>query len=86
MKDLTARQREIYDWMLAFFLDDNNQRMPTYDEIGNRFDITSKAAIYSLMRTLEGKGYIRIVHSGPGQAGRYSPIKFARIRLFAKAC
>lgn len=81
MKDLTTRQREIYDWMLEFFLDKKNQRMPTYDEIGDRFGITSKASIHSLMRCLEKKGVLRIDPRVPGSG--CSTIKFADLELCA---
>lgn len=81
MTTLTPRQQEIYDWMLDFFLDEKNQRMPTYEEIGDRFDITSKASVNALMRCLERKGVVRIDPRIPGSG--CSTIKFVGLELCA---
>jgi len=65
MKDLTERQREVYQFILSHL--ENNFRPPTLREIGDRFQMKSTGSVRDNIRALVSKGYIRhIPHSARG--------------------
>lgn len=78
MKGLTERQREIYSWMLEFFID--HQRMPSEREIGDKFGIRHHNAVGEHLRRLESKGMIKLESAGPGARSR---VKFVKVRFRA---
>jgi len=53
---LTARQRQILEWVKAFIRE--HAMPPTVREIGRAFDIES-SSVFDLLKTLERKNYIR---------------------------
>ncbi|UCE67005.1 MAG: winged helix DNA-binding protein, partial [Candidatus Zixiibacteriota bacterium] len=56
-KDLTARQREIFDYIKDMILD--RGRPPSIREVGERFGIRSTNGVRAVLEALERKGYIR---------------------------
>jgi SOS-response transcriptional repressor LexA len=75
MIELTARQEEIYNWMLDFFL--TNHRVPTYREIGRQHGGIHPNAVAEHIRKLAIKGYLRIEDDGKNK----SNIRFNRVRF-----
>jgi repressor LexA len=59
MKELTARQKEIYDYLVEYYRE--NGYPPTIREIGFRFGIRSTKGVVDHLTALERKGYIRRV-------------------------
>jgi repressor LexA len=59
MKELTARQKEIYDYLVEYYQE--NGYPPTIREIGFRFRIRSTKGVVDHLTALERKGYIRRV-------------------------
>jgi len=59
MKELTARQKEIYDYLVEYYRE--NGYPPTIREIGFRFQIRSTKGVVDHLTALERKGYIRRV-------------------------
>ena len=57
MKDLTKRQREVYEFILSYI--ENTQRPPTIREIGDHFGMKSTGTVRDNILALERKGYIR---------------------------
>ena len=57
MKELTARQREIYDFLVEHYRE--NGYPPTIREVGFRFGIRSTKGVVDHLTALERKGYIR---------------------------
>jgi len=65
MKDLTGRQREVYEFILLHI--ENTQRPPTIREIGDHFGMRSTGTVRDNLRALDRKGYIRLrPHSARG--------------------
>ena len=56
-KDLTARQREIFDYIKDMILE--RGRPPSIREIGERFGIRSTNGVRAVLEALERKGYVR---------------------------
>ena len=56
-KDLTARQREIYDYIYGRITADGLP--PTIREIGSKFGMSSTNAVRDVLNALERKGYIK---------------------------
>ncbi len=56
MKGLTERQREILNYIAEYIQEHNYP--PTYQEIADAFDITSKHGVVRHLEALERKGYI----------------------------
>lgn len=54
--DLTARQRQILEWVKAFIRE--HAMPPTVREIGRAFDIES-SSVFDLLKTLERKNYLK---------------------------
>ncbi len=57
MKGLTKRQKEVYDFILAYM--ENTFRPPTIREIGEHFGMRSTGTVRDNIRALHKKGYIR---------------------------
>jgi len=55
-KPLTARQREVFDFIREHI--DKNNRPPTLREIGSKFQITSTNGVRSILAALAKKSYI----------------------------
>ena len=55
-REVTARQREVFDWVKGFIRE--NGLPPTVREIGGAFDIKS-STVFGLLKALEKKGYLR---------------------------
>ncbi len=53
---LTARQREIFDYLVKFT--EENGYQPSYREIGQHFGIKSTRAVSDLIEALQRKGYL----------------------------
>lgn len=70
-KELTELQKKVFDCIFEYF--SKNQRMPTYDEIGNKVEI-SKQAAYDTVGAIEKKGYLGI-DRGISRGIRLSNIK-----------
>ncbi len=64
MKELTARQREVYEFILSRM--ENTFRPPTIREIGDQFGMRSTGTVRDNLRALVKKGYIRL----PGRVAR----------------
>jgi repressor LexA len=56
-KDLTARQREIFNYIKDMILE--RGRPPSIREIGERFGIRSTNGVRAVLEALERKGYVR---------------------------
>jgi repressor LexA len=56
-KDLTARQREVYEFIRDCIT--NNGYPPTIREIGAKFGMSSTNAVRDVLNAIERKGYIR---------------------------
>lgn len=56
-KRLTTRQRQIFDYIKTYF--GKYGYAPTYEEIGRAVGLSSTATIFTHIKTLERKGYIR---------------------------
>ncbi len=54
---LTKRQKQILDFIIGFI--EENGYAPTYQEIGDYFDLSSPATIYQHIKALEDKGYLK---------------------------
>ncbi len=54
---LTKRQKEILDYISLFIAD--NGYAPSYQEIGNYFNLSSSATVHQHVKALEDKGYLR---------------------------
>lgn len=54
---LTERQQEIYEFCRAFFV--AHWQMPSYREIGNRFDISSPNGVKCSLDALVRKGWMK---------------------------
>ena len=57
MKDLTPRQRQVYEFILSYI--ENTFRPPTIREIGEHFGMKSTGTVRDNIRALDRKGYIR---------------------------
>jgi repressor LexA len=57
MKDLTVRQREIFEYIKQMVLEMG--RPPSLREIGEKFKINSTNGVRSVLEALERKGYIK---------------------------
>jgi repressor LexA len=57
MKELTRRQRDVYEFILSRI--ENTNRPPTIREIGQRFGMRSTGTVRDNLRALQKKGYIR---------------------------
>ena len=57
LPELTARQKNIYDFLAASIRD--NGYAPSIPEIGIRFKITSTRGVFDHLKALENKGYIK---------------------------
>lgn len=55
-KDLTPRQREIFEWVKGFI--EEHGMPPTVREIGAAFGIKS-SSVFDLLKAIERKGYLR---------------------------
>lgn len=65
MKQLTARQREVLDFVVAFR--DREGRFPTGPEIAKHFGFKDPSPAYQHLDALEAKGYLRIKRYGYGR-------------------
>ncbi len=54
---LTKRQKQILDFIIGFIED--NGYAPTFQEIGDYFDLSSPATIHQHIKALEDKGYLK---------------------------
>jgi len=63
MKDLTNRQREVYEFILGHM--ESLLRPPTIREIGDHFGMRSTGTVRDNLRAIQRKGYIRLK---PGSA------------------
>jgi len=54
---LTKRQKQILDFIISFIED--NGYAPTFQEIGDYFDLSSPATIHQHIKALEEKGYLK---------------------------
>lgn len=54
---LTKRQKQILDFIISFIED--NGYAPTFQEIGDYFDLSSPATIHQHIKALEDKGYLK---------------------------
>ena len=54
---LTKRQREVYDYLQEYIR--ANGYAPTFQEIGQRFDLSSLATVHKHLSNLESKGLIK---------------------------
>jgi len=54
---LTKRQKQILDFIIGFI--EENGYAPTYQEIGDYFDLSSPATIHQHIKALEDKGYLK---------------------------
>lgn len=75
MEDLTDKQREILDFLIAF--QQENGRTPTGPEIADAFGYSDHSTVYQHLRAVARKGYLDVV-----QSGRRSPL---RISITTKA-
>ena len=66
---VTARQREIYDWIVARYAE--TRCGIGLRELANAMGCTSPSAMYGGLRTLEKRGYITRT---PGRANSILPI------------
>ena len=57
MKDLTSRQREIFEYIKKSVVE--TDRPPSLREIGEKFEINSTNGVRSVLEALERKGYIK---------------------------
>lgn len=78
MKDLTARQREIYSWIVKFVED--HLHIPSLHQIGRQFGIRNHNAVGEHLQRLDSKGIIEYRSPAPGAPKR---IKFLKIRFRA---
>ena len=58
MKDLTNRQREVYEFILGHM--ESLLRPPTIREIGDHFGMRSTGTVRDNLRAIQRKGYIRL--------------------------
>jgi repressor LexA len=58
MKEMTRRQREVYDFIVACI--EHDQRPPTIREIGEHFGMRSTGTVRDNLHALEKKGQIRL--------------------------
>ncbi|MBS1911957.1 MAG: repressor LexA [Bacteroidetes bacterium] len=65
MKQLTNRQREVLDFIVAF--QDRDGRFPTGPEIAKHFGFRDPSPAYQHLDALEAKGYLRIKRYGYGR-------------------
>ena len=65
MRQLTKRQREVLDFVVAFH--DREGRFPTGPEIANNFGFRDPSPAYQHLDALEAKGYLRIKRYGYGR-------------------
>lgn len=54
---LSKRQKEILDYISSFI--EENDYAPTYQEIGEYFDLSSPATVHQHVKALEDKGYLK---------------------------
>jgi repressor LexA len=54
---LTKRQKQLLDYISSFI--EENGYAPTYQEIGEYFDLSSPATIHQHVKALEEKGYLK---------------------------
>lgn len=54
---LTKRQKQILDFIISFI--EENGYAPTFQEIGEYFDLSSPATVHQHIKTLEEKGYLK---------------------------
>ncbi len=54
---LTKRQKQILDFIIGFIAD--NGYAPTFQEIGEYFDLSSPATVHQHIKALEEKGYLK---------------------------
>ncbi len=78
--ELTGRQREIYDFIIAFRRE--NGCSPSIPEIQRAFDIRSPNGVAGHLQALEAKGYIRRAERGSRQVdvvgeSRSTPVRSA---------
>jgi repressor LexA len=81
MYDLTARQKEVYQFLKNHF--EAQQRMPTFREICTRFELAATNAVQCHVNELIRKGYLECVLAN-NAAARYTGhnrLKFVRVRL-----
>ena len=57
MSPLTEKEQRVYDYIKAYFGD--NQRAPTYTEIQNEFGYSNVSSIQDFISQLKQKGYIK---------------------------
>lgn len=79
--ELTARQREIYDFILAYRRE--NGCSPSIPEIQQRFGIRSPNGVAGHLRALEAKGAIRLSNRGSRRIDVPAEAPPAPARLFA---
>lgn len=65
MKQLTTRQREVLDFVVAFR--DREGRFPTGPEIAKNFGFKDPSPAYQHLDALEAKGYLKIKRYGYGR-------------------
>jgi repressor LexA len=65
MRQLTKRQREVLDFIIAFH--DRDGRFPTGPEIANHFGFKDPSPAYQHLDALEVKGYLKIKRYGYGR-------------------
>lgn len=65
MRQLTKRQKEILDFIIAFH--DSEGRFPTGPEIADHFGFKDPSPAYQHLDALETKGYIKIKRFGYGR-------------------
>lgn len=54
---ITKRQKQILDFIISFIED--NGYAPTFQEIGDYFDLSSPATVHQHIKALEDKGYLK---------------------------
>lgn len=78
MKPLTERQQGIYDWLLAFLLE--NHRFATTHEVARAFGGKNRTSGYQMLRPLAKKGWLEETSNATGTQVRY---RFAGVTLMA---
>jgi len=76
MTDLTSRQKEIYDFMKSFLVD--NHSMPTIQEISDEFNFSSCNGAQSHIDALHKKGALTKHRKGSSKKHGY---KLSCVRL-----
>ena len=62
MKELTVRQREVYEWVSAYVRE--NGYAPTYAEIARGIGCRNQSTVWELLTALQNKGYIDMGDAG----------------------